>query len=83
MDPASPGTAIFATFGLVLGLALYFVPAMVAASRGRAVGPVSLVNLFFGWTVLGWFGALIWAVTERTAREERAHRARLRDRRPA
>lgn len=81
MDPASPGTAIFATFGLLFGLALYLVPTIVAAQRGRAVGPISIVNLVFGWTVLGWIGALVWAVTERTAREERAFRAR--QRRPA
>ena len=24
-----------------------------------------LLNFFFGWTVIGWFWALIWAVTDK------------------
>ena len=42
---------------------LYFLPAIVALTRGRQVGVVLVVNLFFGWTLLGWVGALAIAVS--------------------
>lgn len=51
---------------LVLGLliALYFLPAIIAARRGhRNRTPILLLNLFLGWTVIGWVGALIWSTT--------------------
>ena len=48
---------------LVFGLALYFLPAIVAAVRHthNATG-VLLLNLFLGWTVIGWFVALLMAL---------------------
>jgi hypothetical protein len=48
-----------------LGIALYFLPAIVA-NRRRATHEISIfwVNFFSGWTVLGWFVVLIWAVAE-------------------
>jgi hypothetical protein len=61
------------TMGLVLLLLLlsivYFLPTMVAVARSRAVGPVFLLNLFLGWTLLGWVAALVWSATENTQRE--------------
>ena len=42
---------------------LYFLPSIVALSRGRQVGVVCVVNLFFGWTFLGWVAALAFAVS--------------------
>lgn len=54
---------------IILG-AIYFLPTIVASSRNRATGPIFLLNLLLGWTFAGWVIALIWACTERTAREE-------------
>lgn len=43
--------------------ALYFIPALIAASRSHNnVWAIFLLNLLLGWTVIGWVGALIWAV---------------------
>ena len=42
---------------------LYFIPAIVALARGRQIGVVLVINLFFGWTFLGWVGALAIAVS--------------------
>lgn len=43
-------------------IALYFSPGIVAATRGHPNRmPIFLVNLFLGWTVVGWVGALVWA----------------------
>lgn len=44
-------------------LGLYFLPTIIAALRHtHNTGGVLLVNLFFGWTVIGWFVALLMAV---------------------
>lgn len=45
---------------LAVILAIYFIPTMIAP-RGRRSG-VFVLNLFFGWTVLGWAIAL-WSAT--------------------
>jgi hypothetical protein len=49
---------------LILTVAVYFVPAIVADRRKHnnrlAIG---ILNFFLGWTVVGWVGALVWACT--------------------
>jgi hypothetical protein len=43
-------------------LVLYFVPAMIADARERKDAfAVTIVNVLLGWTVIGWFAALLWA----------------------
>ncbi|WP_395646841.1 superinfection immunity protein [Terricaulis sp.] len=44
-------------------LALFFIPTIVAIARGRAALGIFLVNFFLGWTIIGWWVALIWAFT--------------------
>lgn len=58
---------------IILALA-YFTPSIVAGSRGHGnVTPIVLVNIFLGWTVLGWFAALVWSTTNNiTARPVRS-----------
>lgn len=46
----------------IIGLFLYFIPAFVGRNKRDSLG-ITLLNLFLGWSVLGWIGALIWAVT--------------------
>ena len=41
---------------------LYFLPTIVARDKRDAAG-IMLLNLFLGWTVIGWFIALLWACT--------------------
>jgi T4 superinfection immunity protein len=49
---------------LLLVGALYFVPAIVAMSRSHInSGAIFALNLFLGWTVIGWVGAFVWALT--------------------
>jgi hypothetical protein len=45
---------------LILSVLLYFLPTLVGRHSPDSVG-VFIVNLLFGWTVIGWFIALIWA----------------------
>jgi hypothetical protein len=48
-------------FGLVL---IHFLPTVIAALRhSRSTVGIFLLNLFLGWTVIGWFIALLWAAT--------------------
>ena len=47
---------LFLTFSVLL----YFLPAIIARNKPDA-GAIFLVNLFFGWTIIGWFIALLWA----------------------
>ena len=54
----------FAVVLLVAGLIIYFVPTIVAMMANRAnTGAIGLLNLFLGWTLIGWVGALVWAST--------------------
>lgn len=43
--------------------ALYFLPAIIAAVRHtHNSGGILLLNIFLGWTVVGWFVALMMAM---------------------
>ena len=43
---------------------VYFAPSLLARSRGHPqLGPITIINLFFGWTLIGWVAALAWAVS--------------------
>lgn len=57
-------TIFAALFAGVFTLTLYFVPSIAAFKRQMPNRfAIFLVNLFFGWTVVGWVVALIWAST--------------------
>jgi hypothetical protein len=47
----------------VLAIAFYFLPAIIAAVRHthNATG-ILLLNIFLGWTGIGWFVALLMAI---------------------
>jgi hypothetical protein len=47
---------------LFLLVALYFLPTFIAAHRGHPVGGIFLLNLLFGWTVIGWFAMVLFAL---------------------
>jgi len=48
---------------LVLILTLYFVPSLIALIRGRTnTGAIIVLNVFLGWTLVGWVVSLVWAV---------------------
>ncbi len=47
-------------FFLIFSILLYFLPTIIGRHKADVTG-IFLVNLLFGWTVIGWFIALIWA----------------------
>lgn len=49
-------------------LIVYFVPWLTAWGRGhRQMVSIFALNLFLGWTLLGWVVALVWALTRPAA----------------
>jgi hypothetical protein len=47
-----------------LMLGVYLLPTLVAWVRDhRKLYAIAAMNVMLGWTILGWIGALIWALT--------------------
>lgn len=44
-------------------IAVYFLPTIIAILRRNRIGSVLFVNLFIGWTFIGWLLAFIMAIT--------------------
>lgn len=67
LDSFGVGYAIGRVIGFLIGLALYFVPTIVAFNRkSEHRVAILLVNLFLGWTLIGWVGTLVWAIVSRS-----------------
>ena len=50
-------------FLLLLGFIIYFLPWFVALSgKHRNAVAIFLLNLFLGWSLIGWLAALVWAI---------------------
>jgi len=57
-------------------LIVYFVPSIVAADRDhRQMTSIFWLNLFLGWTLLGWVAALVWATSNPVEVSVAANRA--------
>jgi hypothetical protein len=40
----------------------YFLPTIIASTRKNSnATAITILNLFLGWTIIGWIGALAWA----------------------
>jgi Superinfection immunity protein len=51
----------FPIFGF--GLVLYFLPSIIALARSkRDAVSILVLDLFLGWTAIGWVIALVWAL---------------------
>ena len=45
----------------------YFLPTIIAfIRRSNNAGGIFLLNLFLGWTFIGWIVSLVWAIASRT-----------------
>lgn len=47
-------------------IGIYMLPTFLALGTPR-IAAIAVVNLFLGWTLVGWVGALAWAICERVA----------------
>ena len=58
-------------FLLVIVLPIYFIPSICASIREhKKFASIMVVNLFLGWTFIGWVIALAWAFSEDNRKEE-------------
>jgi len=53
---------IFMILLIVIGLYFYFLPSIIAR-KTKYLNGILILNIFLGWTFLGWVAALIWAVS--------------------
>ena len=67
---------MFSKFGiweitLLFSIVLYFIPLIIAIIRhAKNVVGIVLLNIFGGWTFIGWIVALIWAIVDKVRVEE-------------
>lgn len=47
---------------VAVGLCLYLLPTIVAYRKRRHVFLVAFLNIFFGWSLVGWVAALVVAM---------------------
>jgi hypothetical protein len=50
------------TIGWIITVAIYFIPALIGKAKANARA-ILVLNLFLGWTLVGWVVAFVWAVT--------------------
>ena len=55
-------------FPMIVGV--YFLPTIIALMRRKRNGcAIALLNLFLGWSVIGWVVALVWSVAHESVDE--------------
>lgn len=67
LECLSNGTGFGITFALVacIACAIYFIPTSIAdEKRHKYTIAIFWVNLFFGFTIIGWVGALAWSLVD-------------------
>lgn len=65
------GDVIAGLLLLCVGFGVYFLPLIVAVHRKhRQVAAIAVLNIFAGWTVFLWLGALVWALMEEAPRHD-------------
>lgn len=58
---------------LGLWMMLYFLPFIIAKSKKRSnTHAIFWVNALLGWTMIAWFVALFWALTNTVSEEQKA-----------
>jgi hypothetical protein len=63
--PETAGLGALIVILPVASFIIYFYPSIIAYRRAnRNITGILIVNFVFGWTLLGWVGALVWAVYE-------------------
>ena len=65
------GLDIQAILYLLVILGFYFLPTIAAIIRKcKRDAAILVLNLLLGWTIIGWIGALIWALADNVKTEE-------------
>jgi hypothetical protein len=78
MSSAS-GMVLLLVFAAIAAL-FYFVPSFVAATRSHHnTTAIVILNIYLGWSFIGWVIALVWAFTTVTPRDPSSAPAGLSD----
>ena len=65
MDFLTVGIFLFLIGSLLLTIAVWLAPIMVAARRQhKNTAAISILTLLAGWTFIGWIIALVWSFTD-------------------
>ena len=48
---------------IAISILLYFIPAIVGRKKTNSTA-IFWLNFLLGWTVIGWVGSLVWALTK-------------------
>ena len=55
---------------LMILLIIYFLPALIACAHLHTkTASITIINIFLGWTLLGWVLALSWAFSEKNVKD--------------
>ena len=55
----------------IIALIIYFLPTIIAnASDKKNTAAIAVVNIFLGWTLIGWVVSLAWSVTSEGIEEK-------------
>ncbi len=66
MTDQPPLGSVLGTIVMIIIVAFfYFLPSIIGQKK-QNFGAILCLNLFLGWTVLGWIVALVWAATQDT-----------------
>lgn len=58
------GVSIALLMAIALSLAFYFLPTVIAVNRRHhQIGPIAIVNIFLGWTFIGWVVAFAMSLS--------------------
>ncbi|HUD86590.1 MAG TPA: superinfection immunity protein [Xanthobacteraceae bacterium] len=64
---SNPQSLLSGFLMIVVAIFVYLLPTVVAANRKHNnEGAILALNLFLGWTLLGWVAAFVWALTDNT-----------------
>ncbi|OCK53110.1 hypothetical protein BA768_00705 [Chryseobacterium sp. CBo1] len=56
---------------LLIIIPVYFIPTFVASSRKKAnTSAIFILNLFLGWSLIGWVVALVWALSNNETNQQ-------------
>ena len=62
-NTVSGADALAGLIVIILCLVFWFLPVIIAANRNhRNTTAIFILDLFLGWTIIGWIIALIWSV---------------------
>jgi hypothetical protein len=66
---------LFVLSVILLVFTIYFLPSIIASCRGHHnLAAIIALNLFLGWTFLGWVAAIVWALTQVERQQHVAYR---------